>query len=169
MTISEIKRNICIWINSLDLGATAIITPTSHEAPAGTYIAVRDLGVSHYGEPLKPKPTNTGTPNDTAFIYTADIIVTEVEGEGDILRNIRNLMQLPTFRNQMEAVGFTLWEVGDIMNNDVQDVDFWVKQKSFTFTVNFTDHVAYSAQRALAASVEVNGDTIEAAINTNNN
>lgn len=169
MTISEIKRNICIWINTLNLGATAIITPTSHEAPAGTYIAVRDLGVEHYGEPLKPKPTNTSTMNDTAFIYTADIVVTEVEGEGDILRNIRNLMQLPAFRSYASSNGFTIWGIGDIMNNDVKDGDFWIKQKSFTFTVNFTDHIAHSAQRALAASVEVNEEPVEAEININNN
>lgn len=169
MTISEIKRNICTWINTLNLGATAIITPTSHEAPAGTYIAVRDLGVDHYGEPLKPKPSSSQIPNDTAFIYTADIIVTEVEGEGDILRNIRNLMQLPAFRNYAESKGFTLWDIGDIMNNDVADGEFWIRQKYFQFTVNFTDHIAHSAQRALAASVEINGETVEAEININNN
>jgi hypothetical protein len=35
-------------------------------------------------------------------MQVADIVMTEVEGEGDTLREIRNRMQLPAFRTWAE-------------------------------------------------------------------
>lgn len=165
-TVDDVKKRVCTWINSLDVEVQAIVTPTSHEAPAGRYIAVRDLGVNQFGRPLKAEPGTVANENDTHFIYTVDLVITEVEGEGDKLREIRALMQLPPFRDYASEQGFTLWSIGDIVNNDMADGEFWIRQKAFNVTVNFVGSVKYSAVRAQSAGIAVNGnDEFEVTIN----
>ena len=166
-TVDDIKKRVCTWINSLDKGVPAIVTPTSHQAPEGRYIAVRDLGVDQFGRPIKAKPGNVANANDTSFVYTVDLAVTEVDGEGDTLREIRALMQLDTFRSWADTQGFTLWTIGDIMNNDMADGDFWIRQKSFIVKVNFVNNIKSSGVRALAAGVEVNDEAVDVEININ--
>lgn len=166
MTIDDIKMAVCTWLNTNSLGP-AMVTPTSNPAPEGKYIAVRDLGVDQFGRPIKANPGNVADANDTSFMQVADIIVTEVEGEGDTLREIRNRMQLPAFRTFAEGQGFTVWDIGSIMNNDTADGEFWIRQKSFTFKAQFVDKVKSSAVRALAAGVEINDEHVEVEININ--
>lgn len=166
MTIDSIKSLLCTWLNTNNLGP-AIVTPTSNPAPQGKYIAVRDLGVEQFGAPIKAKPGNVDDANDTSFMQVADIVMTEVEGEGDTLREIRNRMQLPAFRSWAETQGFTIWDIGSIMNNDAADGEFWIRQKSFTFGVNFVDKVKSSAVRAAATGIEINGDAVEVELNIN--
>lgn len=169
MTVEQLKTALCTWINGLQLGCPAIVTPTSNPAPAGKYIAVRDLGVEQYGEPLRAAPSDVADENDTRFIYVADMVVTEVEGKGDTLREIRNRLQLPVFREWAEGQGFSVWDIGPVMNNDMAEGEFWVKQKSFTFGVNFVDEVAYSGVTALSAGIEVDGEAVDVEQELNNN
>lgn len=166
MTIDSIKSLLCTWLNTNNLGP-AIVTPTSKPAPSGKYIAVRDLGVDQFGAPIKSKPGIVADTDDTSFMQVADIVMTEVEGEGDTLREIRNRMQLPAFRSWAETQGFTIWDIGSIMNNDAADGKFWIRQKSFTFGVNFVDKVKSSAVRAAATGIEINGDAVEVELNIN--
>lgn len=166
MTITDIKSNICTWLNSNSLGP-AIVTPTSNPAPQGKYIAVRDLGVDQHGEPLRAKPGATANANDAKFLMVAELVMTEVEGDGDTLREIRNRMQLPDFRSWAESQGFTIWEIGSIMNNDTVDGEFWIKQKSFTFGVNFVDDIKSSSVRALGAGVKINDIAVDVELNIN--
>ena len=81
MTITQIKSLVCTWLNTNNLGP-AIVSPTSTPAPSGKYIAVRDLGVDQFGAPIKAKPGSVADTNDTSFMQVADIVMTEVEGEG---------------------------------------------------------------------------------------
>jgi hypothetical protein len=166
MTIDGIKKAVCTWLNSNGFGP-AMVTPTSAPAPEGKYIAVRDLGVEQFGRHIKARPGNVENENNASFMQVADIVMTEVEGEGDTLREIRNRMQLPAFRTWAEGQGFTIWDIGSIMNNDTADGEFWIRQKSFTFQAQFVDEVASSAVRALAAGVEINGEPVEVEININ--
>ena len=166
MTITDIKKAVCTWLNTNTLGP-AIVTPTSNPAPNGKYIAVRDLGVEQFGSPIKAKPGNVADTNDASFMQVAGLVITEVEGDGDTLREIRNRMQLTAFRNWAETQGFTLWEIGSIMKNDTADGEFWIRQKSFTVEVNFVDKVKSSAERALKSEIDIGGDSVEIDINNN--
>lgn len=166
MTITQIKSLVCTWLNTNNLGP-AIVSPTSTPAPSGKYIAVRDLGVDQFGAPIKAKPGSVADTNNTSFMQVADIVMTEVEGEGDTLREIRNRMQLPAFRTWAESHGFTIWDIGSIMNNDTADGEFWIRQKSFTFGVNFVDKVKSSAVRALEAGVKINDVAVDVELNIN--
>lgn len=166
MTIDGIKAAICTWLNTNNLGP-AIATPTSNPAPEGKYIAVRDLGVDQFGEPLRAKPGNVANANDAKFLMVVDIVMTEVEGDGDTLRKIRNKMQLKEFRTWAESQGFTIWDIGSIMNNDTADGEFWIKQKSFTFGVNFVDDEKSSSVRALGAGVKINDVAVDVELNIN--
>lgn len=166
MTITQIKSLVCTWLNTNNLGP-AIVTPTSNPAPSGKYIAVRDLGVDQFGAPIKAKPGSVANTNDTSFMQVADIVMTEVDGEGDTLREIRNRMQLPAFRTWAESQGFTIWDIGSIMNNDTADGEFWIRQKSFTFGVNFVDKVKSSSVRALEAGVKINDVAVDVELNIN--
>lgn len=165
MTVDEVKKGVCSWINSLDIGVQAIVTPTSHQAPEGRYIAVRDIGVEQFGAPLRARPGTVENEGDTRFVYTVDLVITEVDGEGDALRDIRGLMQLEPFRNYARTHGFTLWTFGDIMNNDVLEGSFWIRQKAFTVKANFVDSIRHSALRAESVGLSVNSDEFEVTIN----
>lgn len=165
MTVDDVKKSICTWINSLNKGVPAIVAPTSHQAPEGRYIAVRDIDVEQFGRPIKAKPGRVANENDTSFIYTVDLVITEVDGEGDTLREIRALMQLDSFRAVAQAQGFTLWRIGDIMNNDVLEGSFWIRQKAFTAKANFVDAVRHSALRAEAVGLELNAEEFEVTLN----
>ncbi len=166
MTITQIKSLLCTWLNTNNLGP-AIVTPTSNPAPSGKYIAVRDLGVDQFGAPIKSKPGIVADTNDTSLMKVAAIVMTAVEGEGDTLREIRKRMQLPAFRSWAETQGFTIWDIGSIMNNDTADGEFWIRQKSFTFGVNFVDNIKSSAVRVLGVGVKINGDAVDVELNIN--
>lgn len=158
MQVDDIKKAVCFWINTWHGGdPVAIVTPSDHEAPSGTYIAVRDLGVENFGRPLKPPPGSRADENPTRFLYVAELQITEVEGAGELLRSIRNEMLLENFREYAEKNGFTLWTVGDIVNNDMEVGKFWVRQKSFGVSVNFTDVVMRSHEKAESVGLEING------------
>ena len=53
------------------------------------------------------------------------------------------------------------------MNNDTADGEFWIRQKSFTFGVNFVDKVKSSAVRAIEAGVKINDVAVDVELNIN--
>lgn len=157
MQVDDIKKAFCLWINKWHGGEpVAIVSPSDHEAPSGTYIAVRDLGVESFGRPMTSRPGAVADQNPTRFLYVVSLLITEVEGSGDLLRSIRNEMLLENFREYAEKNGFTLWTVGDIANNDMEVGKFWVRQKSFGVSVNFTDVVMRSHEKAESVGLEIN-------------
>jgi len=77
-----------------------------------------------------------------AFQQVATVSFTEVEGDGEALRIVRNLVQRKHFRDSagVEA-GFSVWDFGSIIPVDTFDGEFIVRQWRFTMRVNFADEI----------------------------
>lgn len=152
-SVDEIKAFFCRVINGWKLGVKAIQTPTNKPAPKGTYIAVRESYVEQHGRPLTPAPNQR---DHQTFLQVAGLVISEVEGDGTALREIRNRMQTEEFNVLAEREGFSLWEMGDIQSVNFQDGDFWVRQSRFALRVEFTDKLNYAAERIASISGAIN-------------
>lgn len=160
--IDEIKAFFCRVINGWGLGVKAIQTPTNKPAPNGTYIAVRDSYIEQHGMPLTPAP---GQNNKQTFLQLLGLVITEVEGNGYFLREIRNCLQTESFRVLAESEGLSLWSMGEIQVNNFQDGDFWIRQSFFNLRVEFSDTLEYNAERIHSFDGTINDAEIKMELN----
>lgn len=163
--IDEIKGFFCRSINALDLGVTAIKTPTNAPAPNGTYIAVREGYVEQHGRALVAPANEIGDEGGEKFLYVVTLHITEVEGDGSALRAFRNHIQTEKFNAEAEEVGITLWDVTGITQADMQDGDIWVRQSYFEVRVNFQDDLPSEKESAKGASGTVADVEFETSFN----
>jgi hypothetical protein len=88
---------------------------------------------------MKPPPGNGAK---FVFQQVATVSFTEVEGDGEALRTVRNLIQRKDFRDKAGAeAGFSVWDFGSIIPVDTFDGEFIVRQWRFTMRVNFADEI----------------------------
>lgn len=133
-----IKAEICRYFNEHQLlDCPFIQSPTSAPAPVGKYVAVRVEDVEQHGSEMQPPP---GEGTTFAFQQVATVSFTEVEGDGEALRMVRNLVQRKEFRDTAGKEGeFTVWDFTGIIPVDTFDGEFHVRQWRFTMQVNFAD------------------------------
>lgn len=114
-------------------------SPSSLPAPVGKYVAVRVEDVGQHGSEMQPPPGNGAK---FVFQQVATISFTEVEGDGEALRMVRNLIQRKDFRDRAGAEAeFSVWDFGSIIPVDTFDGEFIVRQWRFTMRVNFADEI----------------------------
>lgn len=138
--VELIKGSICEYFNNHELlDCQFIKAPSNDPAPVGKYIAVRIEQVEQHGSEMQPPPGNNAV---FAFQQVATVAFTEVEGDGEALRMVRNLIQRKDFRDTagVEA-GFSVWDFTSIIPVDTFDGEFYVRQWRFTMRVNFADEI----------------------------
>lgn len=135
-----IKGSIVEYFNEHPLlDCPFIKVPSSRPAPQETYVGVRVEQVEQYGSEMQPPP---GSNAKFAFQQVATVSFTEVEGDGEALRMVRNLVQRKDFRDKAGAeAGFSVWDFSSIMPIDTFDGEFVVRQWRFTMRVNFADEI----------------------------
>lgn len=136
--MEEIKGAICHYFNGHPLMDCLFIkAPTNAPAPVGKYVAVRVEQVEQHGSEMQPPPGENAI---SAFQQVATVAFIEVEGDGETLRMVRNLVQRKDFRDTAGAeAGFSVWDVTGILPVDTFDGEFYVRQWRFTMRVNFAD------------------------------
>lgn len=149
MTIEEIKSAVCKWITSL--GETAVQMPSNHPATKGRYFAVDVTYVSQYGNAIKALG-NEGDNVKGVAQYVASVVIHEVDGDGDVLRRIRNDVDGEAFNafihkrfqdGSGKDTAFSVWDVGDLNELNASDGDFFVRQWAFNFRVCFNDFIEF--------------------------
>lgn len=136
MTQRQILDAFCTYFNALDLGVPSLATPLSEAAPDGEYLAFRFGDASRIGF----APERGGPGNDNIiFHWTGSIRMTEVEGTGETIRRVHNLLHTKEFTRYSAANGFSVHDVSDITDNVVNDGDFWIEQKFANLSVNWYD------------------------------
>lgn len=150
MTIDQIKSAVCSYFNkSENFSVPFVKSPNTNAAPKGTYIAVKVDGVEQHGSMMVPNK-NEGY----HFSNIASLVLIEVEGDGDVLRQARNEMQTPEFVQHAEQCGFTVWDMGKILETPSYDGEFYVRQWRMTVRVNFSDEKQSSIEKIDTADVE---------------
>lgn len=136
--VERIKGSIVEYFNEHSLMDCPFIkSPSNMPAPVGKYIAVRIEDVEQHGSEMQPPP---GENAKFAFQQVATVAFIEVEGDGDTLRMVRNLVQRKDFRDKACAEAeFAVWDFTGIMPVDTFDGDYLVRQWRFTMRVNFAD------------------------------
>lgn len=144
MTVDELKGAICKYFNdSEEFPSPFVKSPTNASAPVGTYIAVGVDSVEQYGSRMSTPP---GTHLER-FSQVATLHLVEVEGDGDLLRKVRNELQRPAFVTYARRNGFTVWEQSPIERIDTYDGEFYVRQWRFTASFNFIDGIETETPR----------------------
>ncbi len=111
-------------------------SPLSEAAPDGEYMAFKFGDASRIGtSPERGGPGNDGI----IFHWTGSIRMTEVEGSGETIRRVHNLLHTKEFTRYSAANGFSVHDVSDITDNVVNDGDFWIEQKFAVLSVNWYD------------------------------
>lgn len=141
-----IKAEICRYFNEHELMDCQFIqSPTNDPAPVGKYVAVRVEDVEQHGSVMQPPP---GYNAKFAFQQVATVSFTEVEGDGEALRMVRNLVQRKDFRDKAgKEAEFTVWDFTSIIPVDTFDGEFVVRQWRFTMRVNFADEIIEDVPR----------------------
>ena len=141
-----IKAERCRYFNEHELlDCQFIQSPTNDPAPVGKYVAVRVEDVEQHGSEMQPPP---GENAKFAFQQVATVAFTEVEGDGEALRMVRNLVQRKDFRDKAgKEAEFTVWDFTSIMPVDTFDGEFVVRQWRFTMRVNFADEIIEDVPR----------------------
>lgn len=165
MTSEMIRSVICEWINSM--GIVAIQSPTNTPAPSGLHIAVSTQGVRPHGSFMKRGVKGEGRAN--AMQYVATIQLYEVEGDGDTLRMVRNSLETHDF-DAFIAIKFpdtidgeskfSVWEIGEIQDNSSQDGQYFIKQNTMTFDVQFNDFIENNTERMNSVTGKINNETL---------
>lgn len=91
-----------------------------------------------------------------------------VEDDGEALRKIRNALQSDEFdafveskvgtRDDGEDAGFSVWELGDIVDNGFQDGTFYIQQKTMTVDFQFYDFIEHTTPRMRSVDVSLNNE-----------
>lgn len=138
--VERIKGSIVEYFNTHQLlDCPFFKAPSNHPAPIGKYVAVRVEQVEQHGSEMQPPP---GTNAKFAFQQVATVSFTEVEGDGEALRMVRNLIQRKDFRDTAGAEAeFSVWDFTSIIPVDTFDGKFFVRQWRFTMRVNFADEI----------------------------
>lgn len=145
MTVDGLKGAICEWFNGEgSLGVQFVKSPVNAAAPVGNYVAVAVSGVEQYGSMMEPPPGDSAV---RRWEQVATVRFTEVEGDGDVLRQVRNALQRPDFVSYCRGLDFTVWGLSGIMENPTWDGEFVVRQHIFTARFNFEDAETFESPK----------------------
>lgn len=164
MTHDDIKTCICNWI-AAD-GEIAVKLPTNAAAPNGKYFAVGINYISQYGTTTKPPPSESNEHKRVAQ-YLVTVVIHEVSGNGDKLRKFRNDIASEEFLafvrgkfNSSDGLdkAFSVWDIGGIEEETINDSDFFIQQYVFSFRLMFNDFIDDNKKKILSVSGTIGPD-----------
>lgn len=159
MKVNDILSAICSYFNGENLLGSVKLLKAMQNAPSyvRNYIAVKVESVEQDGDNPLQTPTNQEE-RDLNFLQVASISFIEVEGDGDALRTLRNLLQTKEFREYADGKGFSVWDWESIISVETFDGEFIVKQWRFTARFNFVDeNIKTTTAKILSVSeIELN-------------
>ena len=175
MTRDELLTILCKYINE-ELHITANKGPSNNPAPVLTpYVTVYLQNVRQVGDRMIPGPASAGNAKVKAFMKVALVQFYEVEGDGEAMRAIQNALQSDGFDNFVASnvtaradghdAGFSVWEIGDVVDNGFQDGTFYIQQKTMTAEFQFFDYEEHTTQRIESVNGTLNDETISVEVN----
>jgi hypothetical protein len=103
-----------------------------------------------------------------AVMQVANVQFYGVEDDGEALRKIRNALQSDEFdsfvaahvtpREDGDDAGFSVWEIGDIVDNGFQDGTFYVQQKTMVADFQFYDFIEHTTPRMESVDLSLNNE-----------
>lgn len=103
-----------------------------------------------------------------AVMQVANVQFYGVEDDGEALRRIRNALQSDEFdeyvaskcgdREDGNDPGFSVWELGDIVDNGFQDGTYYIQQKTMTVDFQFYDYIEHTTPRMQSVDVSFNNE-----------
>lgn len=173
MTSVLLLSILCQWINSITDGNgnhpyKAIQGPSNNPAPAGRYISVVAQNTRQVGDVMVPGPKkNASDVKYKTVMQVTNVQFYEVEGDGEWLRDLKNRMQLDEFgefvaqhvvAEQGKDNGFSVWEIGEIVDNGFQDGPYYIQQRTMTADFQFYDHIVQTTERMAGVSGNINNE-----------
>jgi len=151
--VTEIKKCISNFLNTK--GYKTIVAPTNNAAPEGKYFSVSNSIVSDYGSKMFNREVEQGKDTIYESIHQniMGIVIHEIDGDGEDLRQIKHLLQTSEFEDHVrnwfydeekphENNAFTTLDFQSITDLTTKDGDFFVQQYVFEFNIMFNDYVA---------------------------
>lgn len=103
-----------------------------------------------------------------AVMQVANVQFYGVEDDGEALRKIRNALQSDEFdsfvaahvtpREDGDDAGFSVWEIGDIVDNGFQDGTFYIQQKTMVADFQFYDFIEHTTPRMESVDLSLNNE-----------
>lgn len=103
-----------------------------------------------------------------AVMQVANVQFYGVEDDGEALRKIRNALQSYEFdsfvaahvtpREDGDDAGFSVWEIGDIVDNGFQDGTFYIQQKTMVADFQFYDFIEHTTPRMESVDLSLNNE-----------
>ena len=172
MTVPLILSLLCQYINGL--GYKAIQGPSNNPAPEGLYISVVAGNVRQVGDRMIPGPAEAADHKYKEIMKVLTVQFYEVEGNGEAIRSIQNALQSDEFDAFVAAnkpatqhaidTGFSVWEIGDIIDNSMQDGTYFIQQKTMTADFQFYDHLAHVSPRMMSVNGTINEEPFHAEV-----
>lgn len=160
MTVPLILSILCQYINGM--GYKAVQGPSNNPAPEGLYISVVPGNVRQVGDRIIPGPAVAADHKYKEIMKVLTVQFYEVEGDGEAIRAVQNALQSEEFDAFVAAnkpatqhsidTGFSVWEIGDIIDNSMQDGTYFIQQKTMTADFQFYDRVAHTAPRMMSVN-----------------
>lgn len=159
---------LCQFINT-ELGIRAIKGPSNNPAPAERpYVTVYLQNVRQVGDRFIPGPVSGQESKSKAVMQVANVQFYGVEDDGETLRKIRNALQSDEFdsfvaahvtpREDGDDAGFSVWEIGDIVDNGFQDGTFYIQQKTMVADFQFYDFIEHTTPRMESVDLSLNNE-----------
>ena len=157
MTGDMLLTILCDYVTD-ELGIVCIKGPSNNPAPAARpYVTVYLQHVRQVGERFIPGPVSGQESKSKAVMQVANVQFYGVEDDGEALRSIRNALQSDEFdsfvaahvtpREDGDDAGFSVWEIGDIVDNGFHDVTFYIRQKTMVADFQFYDFIEHATPR----------------------
>lgn len=164
MTVPLILSILCQYINGM--GYKAIQGPSNNPAPDGLYISVVAGNVRQVGDVDRPGPAAAADNKYKAIMKVLTVQFYEVEGDGEAIRAVQNALQSDEFDSFVAShspasehgkdPGFSVWEIGDIIDNSMQDGTYFIQQKTMTADFNFVDYIGHVSPRMMSVNGTIN-------------
>ena len=175
MTRNDLLTILCRFVEN-ELHFKAFKGPSNNPAPAERpYITVYLQNVRQVGDRMIPGPVHGGQRKSKAYMKVATVQFYEVEGDGEAMREIQNALQSDEFDAFVEAnveprddgldAGFSVWEIGDVVDNGFQDGTFFIQQKTMTADFQFFDYEEHTTQRIESVNGTLNDEPISVEVN----
>lgn len=152
------------WIEK-EIGCKAVISPTNNPAPKGEHIAIAMTNIRQEGDPFIPPPKRSAEDKHyIAYMYVAQVQFYEVEGNGNSIRKLRNSFHSDRFddfvaeqtKDDSLDFGFSIWNIGDIVDNGTQDGTYYIPQKTLTIDFQFYDYEESSVENMQSVTMDLN-------------
>lgn len=168
MTSALLLSILCQFING-ELNIKAIKGPSNNPAPSEKpYVTVYLQNVRQVGDRMIPGPVSEGNAKFKAIMKVATVQFYGVEDDGEAIRKIQNALQSDEFdefvstkaeiREDGNDAGFSVWEIGDVVDNGFQDGTFYIQQKTMTADFQFYDYIEHTTPRMESVCVTFNND-----------